>query len=261
MLAEFIREITGLSEKANSISSMDLDDRTVLYRCGDTVTEREKLPKRREVNLQSLASFVDFAGDHLMPSEGSHGSAVYVSVEKAFPSRIRFYFDQHDRRDHATLELERSAAFEVLIGLSTPVTPKQLVKILRTSLSEAVVDPAFINVVRKIDFSRKSDGSHTTEHGRESMGKSVENQVRTGGGDLPEIVGFDLPMFSNDGLSFKAALKFALFIDFDNERISLEPVGTELEEFVQLTQRRVMEAVTTALANAGNDIEVYLGSE
>ena len=155
---------------------------------------------------------------------------------------------------HVVLELIRSQAFLMLQAwVDTPAAQKSVVRMLRGPL-DGCFDAGYLSVFRALDFSRRSDGTKTIEHARESLGRSVESRAQSAGGEIPQTLVFDVPVFTC-GLGAEK-LRFAVDVDAENERISINPIGDCMEDAQQVAREKLVGFLTERLP----DVEVYLGA-
>lgn len=133
----------------------------------------------------------------------------------------------------------------------------ELIRSLRTTLRDTYSPADLLPTLRQIKFSKRTDGASEVQHGRESMGASIERQV-SGAGDLPEDVVFSTPWFDpiGDATPPEAAVTCALDIDTESAGFMLKPVIADI-------RRAELDAVAwlaTEIAERVVDIDVFSGA-
>lgn len=191
-------------------------------------TEPAKLV-RKVTTLDSIASIIRHEGARqpIIVQEGdAEGSIVSLSQVYVSESGVTVVLDETDRTERVTMDFAFSPQFQALKRLEQPTNQKALVTALRSALYGCCGYIDIVNVVRKIQFNRTSDGKTTVEHGRESLGRSVEKAVQSMGGEIPEELTFVVSLFSvPSDVPTRIELRYAIDIDVDNENIKLVPIG------------------------------------
>lgn len=108
--------------------------------------------------------------------------------------RITAVLDETKREDVVELFLPESAQFKFARNLGGMwAAPKDMIASLRVQLA-GCVPPNFISWLRQLKFSSSSQGDSDVQVGKESMGRSIQNQV-SGAGDVPESVRLEMPVY------------------------------------------------------------------
>lgn len=241
MLAEFVKSIVDLTNKAASFREVDLPGgkkRLIQTPTGE-LREVDIPPDDRVYLAGDLDSLVRLLGD------ADTDPIVFVATvpgESRLP--VRAFYDKHDRRDSVAMAIGLSNALAALFSLGNWTDHKTVVQTLRDYLYDAA--PAdLIGTMRTLEFNRRNDGSRSVEHGRESLGRAVENEVKAKNGALPETVQLNLPFFAT-----------APFADFVYR-------GDELALEIQRAVRNVRETIDDELngdENGSAAIPVVIGS-
>lgn len=242
MLKEAIDRIAELGTAASGIEVVSLHHRTKLIREGSNFREVEIGPEPRCDTVES----VDDMG--LLIEKVGTNAIAYVGTTK-----IIAVLDADKRDDRVIMPLEKSPAICALLELSSGVTQKQLIQSLREPLADCC-EPKFLAIIRRLDFSRKSDGRSDVQHGRESLGRSVEAAIQSSEGDIPETVAFELPWLTSRDLPTLMTIKCAVSMDVVNERIALRPVGDCLESEIFRVRQQIAGRIADAV-----DVPVVLG--
>ncbi len=127
-------------------------------------------------------------------------------------------------RASVRMEFERSQAVKALEDWET--TPKSIGvinKLLRTKLA-GTFDEKFLSIFRQIEFSRGSATRIEKSNVRDTMGKTVDNAVKSLAGEIPEYIAFDVLLFVNAPCVIGRYLYY-IDVDHDNERIGISAVG------------------------------------
>lgn len=237
MLAEMIDRIVGFANKQHEFQSMELPGgRERLVRMPGGEVQRIPIPPAPRHHIAGdLESFIGMLEAVSNPEDAS--AAVFVTPLDAAAFGLDHdvdsvaicgVFDFEDRRDNVCLMVPFSAALKSLAKLFAPQPQKVVVQELRDSLHD-VVDAALLPSFRSLDFSRRSDGSRIVEHGRESLGRSVEAAVRSKHGEIPESIEMDLPIFCGEPFDrFRYRISVSIDIDSASERIRFIPRGDDL---------------------------------
>ena len=173
---------------------------------------------------------------------------LYIKVQKD-----RVSVDANRSRAHLTqklqFKLEFTRAFSDLSAwVERPRSQQQVVAALRTALSGTFDDP-MLPIFRRLDFQRKNDGSRSVNHTGESLGKSVEARAQTASGEIPEILVFSTPVYSNVA-SAPCVLRFALDVDANQELIKIAPVGDCIPSAFAEAQSELAADIKQKLPNA-----------
>lgn len=149
-------------------------------------------------------------------------SQVYVDE-----TGVTAILDEYDRAERVKMAFTYSAQFLALQSLQKLTNQKVFITTLRSALNGCCSYPDIIRIVRKIQFKRSNDGAKTVEHGRESLGRSVEMAVQSIDGDnIPEELTFRVNLFSTPSdVPSQVELSFALDINVENEGLTLIPIG------------------------------------
>lgn len=200
---------------------------------------REAAPATRSHTAFDLSAVIDFAKRFHTPDSPC---AVWYS-RNAVKCVIN---EEESRRDHITLPLKPSVPMAKLMELETRslVIPQAAaVLMLRTTFYNCVPE-AFVATIRRLKFRTNDAGSGVVEHGRSSVGRTLESEI-TGEGALPEYVVFSVPVFHS---GFR--------VDY-NVTCALEPIpGQGAFQFIPLPGE-----IETAFANAEESINVALNTE
>lgn len=126
--------------------------------------------------------------------------------------------DDEDRRDTVTLELLAADEFRTLLQVAERsgcaarnYDQQSFVRLLRVELAGCLEDPTVIGSLRQLDWEKAEKGHATSQHGKESLGKSIQAKVafsawgnrltkRRRAGDMREHRTVVLPDFQGLGI-------------------------------------------------------------
>jgi hypothetical protein len=127
------------------------------------------------------------------------------------------------------------------------MTQADLIRILRTKLVNANGRELLLTAIRKIRFKNHLSGVSNIQHGNESMGQTIENEV-TGADELPDSLTVDTYVYCNLGETDQQwPIKLDLEIDAKNQRFRLTPVGDEIERVSQAALASIRERIEAEL--------------
>ncbi|HBJ34798.1 MAG TPA: hypothetical protein DDZ51_08550 [Planctomycetaceae bacterium] len=255
MLAEMISKIAELTLGGVDFKAHPLPGgREVLVRQPDGTVTRESIPAAdRNYAMGDLDSF------SMMMNEADNGIVFVEPGTVGRPLTVTAFYNEDDRREFVSWTIQPSQPLLALLSLGTWSKQKIVVELIRDKLFDCV--PAdLLAQLRSIDFSRRNDGSRSIEHGRESLGCSVEMAVQTKRGELPEVFEISLPWYATDPVS-EAAYRLSVTLDLDamSESIRLVVRGDELESCNQQALRMVRDSVDLQLNDGGGTLPVVIG--
>jgi hypothetical protein len=209
----------------------------------DVVLQAPSL-QRTAHTLTSVVQLVKTYGDY---------AAVYV-----YEKGIEVILDDSDRVETVVMQFELSDQFKALMELKHGVVQKKLVRALRTTLAGCVGREDFLQICRQIEFdvNRASRGEFSNT--KESLGRSVEREVRAKAGEMPEEVFVTVPLYSvPHDVNTNITLQCAVMLDIEAETIALEPTGNSLMR----EKKAVIDAIAAKIKDdLGEDAIVVAGS-
>jgi len=174
MLAEFFDRLRALSVEANGLSVKTISElpESVFVREGASHRVISVPPTRRHHTVNNVLGLTNAV---LSMAKDGETTQLFHDV-----TRVVAHLDMHDRRDTMGLPLCMSAAYNALCTLAEGrrFSPKDAVNFLRFELPETGADvDALAAVLQNVKHQTRIDGGAIVQHGRESMGRSVEAEV------------------------------------------------------------------------------------
>lgn len=246
MLAEFVKSIQHLSNQAREPKVTQLPGGKMLVTVGEgpgIEYDNNPIPAK-DNNLGTLDALIDWCSHY--------DEIVDVQIDVHAYSILAVYDRQNPKGacDQCAFQYEQSVALDDLLEWeASPRSQSKVVKALRTDLY-GTCDPKYLQVFRRIDFSRKNDGARTVSNTGESMGKSVEAVAQSSAGEIPEVLRFTVSLFDIPGAR-PQELVFACTVDPNTESIAINAVGGSVFSAIRNHRlamvERLKEAFPTAL--------------
>lgn len=173
-------------------------------------------------------------------------------------SAVVALLDRKERRSVVRVALSESKRLQLCREFEAKprkMQPKDAVKMLRLELHGGRHDHV-IQALSRVDFTRTGAGKSHVEHGKESLGRSVEASVQQAE-NIPKDFGVGVPVWTNNGFArYSVTIEFGLFLDLDEQNVELRVLSDECQ--------RVVNATLVALANDLRDslvgVPVFLGT-
>lgn len=257
MLKELFDALTGQAVAANAVTVVrpdaEPDHVYYLFQQGKEPKKVEAAasPRRhRACDLQAVVAFAERCKDF--------GSVVWYCR-----TGVVCLTADEDRRDSVTLPLDLSPqmkAVQALEAIKKAMGQAEIVFALRTTFKACLGRAGnLLEVLRRVNFSASSAGGGTVEHGKRSVGKSLESQI-TGAAALPEYVTLDVPIFATAFPGIRGTVECALEPYPETQTFQLLPLPGEVERAVAGGEKAVGELLAQQLAEAGADgVPVYYG--
>lgn len=166
--------------------------------------------------------------------------------------------DDSDRRDTVILPLRKSHAFQTLERLDkTPSLDQvQFIRLLRIDLQGAANRADLLTAVRKIKFRQSSAGESNVQHGSESLGRTIENEV-SGAGNIPEQLAVTCSVFANPGLDeIEHSVMCDLEIVATESKFRFRPLPDELAD----VQSAALAEIHGQLMDKLDSIGIFYGT-
>lgn len=211
---------------------------------GDDLEVRQSQRGAILIELNSVDQVPEFA--KRIKDEWKGNPAIYYDLD-AIVISVDDSLESH-RRDHATLKLEKTPEWELVSSgaIRKPRTQKEFLRLLRVDLQECGTDSLdkLIEVCRKLSHSSRESGSREINAGRESMGRSVESEIRSEAGDIPQTVDLNVRLFEDRAISIRRTVRCQVEIDASENAFELIPLPGDL----RTVRERGIEDIETRLA-------------
>lgn len=248
MLAELVEKLVSLGRATQKIEVVPIpgDPRVVIIREGSEVKRAELPPPLRAHKVSSFPDFVAAV------------KAICTDPQVFFrETEAVAYVDCEDRREFVTMPLEYSERWAATQRLAKEVsfTPKEAINFLRFALNCVSAEPV-IQGLRRIDFTRTSAGRTVNEHGRESLGKSIEAIVQQADA-IPDSFVLTFPPLVNLGLRLiEVSVRVGVLIDHEQQRIVFRLLADGLTD----ARESMLRQLGDALAKAMPETPIYQGT-
>ncbi len=225
---------------------------------GNTIFIGGEVPwrKHKAKDLETIAAFADkFSG--ASPSVG--GASIWVSR-----NAVVLLTNDSDRRERVTVEMIASDQIIALANLDDkkPMQKQRdLLFQLRTVFTETALPkfPKLIEMLRKIDFTAGSKAETDIQRGKSSLGKSLVAEAKFAGGDIPEQITLDVPVFDNNFARGTHEVICALEIYEGEQALQLFPLPGEVEKAYASAESRLISDMRDLLGKDAT-VPVYFGT-
>lgn len=211
---------------------------------GDDLEVRQSQRGAISIELNSVDQVPEFA--KRIKDEWKGNPAIYYDLDR-IAICIDDSLDSH-RRDYAKLRLEKTPEWELVSSgaIRKPRTQKEFLRLLRVDLQECGTDSLdkLIEVCRKLSHSSRESGSREITAGRESMGRSVEAELRSEAGEIPQRVDLNVRLFEDRAISIQRTVRCQVEIDAAENAFELIPLPGDL----RTVRERGIEDIETRLA-------------
>ncbi len=154
--------------------------------------------------------------------------------------------DDADRREHVALPLVKTDVFQKVEALnSSPfVNQGELIRLLRREFRKSPQATTLLSSVRSIKFRKGETGHSDLQHGNESMGRTIEEEV-TGAADILDELTLPLSVYANPGeRATVVTMMFSLDIDVQGKRFALKPLPDEIPMAIDQALASIRAAIT-----------------
>lgn len=227
MLKEALQHLQSLSENAARAQIVEVKGvpRTRWIDVAGELTPVELPPEDRRYEFFSIASLCEFL-------KGAAVRPILFYCQDA----LFAYLDSETRCEEALLRLNATREYGALLEASAGRQYEQaeFIRLLRVDLGIAA--PELLGVLRNVKWRRNAEGSSELQHGRESLGRSVDAEV-TGTSEIPEELTFEVQMVEQ--LKHQVTIEAAIEILVESQTFRLTPLAGQ--------RRRVFDETMAAL--------------
>lgn len=261
MLKELLQEMEALWLKghgAQVIQPPAEPKHVYLLREGEQVTRLSAEPEPRRHQCRDMATLVKFAADFASPEQAV---CLWYDV-----SGVTALLDDEDRRDTLRLTLAPCPRFQALAQLDKAggdarrFNQPALLRFLRVGMAGAVA-PNWVQAVRKMKFRQASSTEREVQHGRASLGRSIEAEL-TGSEGLPEELVFKVRVWEGVPSQPEVFVACDLEIDAQAETFQLTPLPGQVQAAVRTAEAWLGDSLNALADEAraeGDRLHVYYG--
>lgn len=252
MLTEFLKSLVELVSKAEKPVKVDVPDpRRVYLAAGGIIAPYDLPAPPRNHQPGTLDEVVALAIRFI---EEESRPVVWYGQDKV----VLVIDDNRHRVENATLTLERSDVFNVLISLRhSPqwFEPKPFIRLLRVDLAGTLEPGALIERVRRLKFDNGQVVTAKITRDDESMGREIRSRV-SAEGEIPEAVDLFVPVYKTTGETERYALRCAVEVDPAMARLQILPLPDEIERVWALAVASIGERLREGLSDG---VSMYQG--
>ena len=243
--AEFVEAIKALTERGVKPELIDVEDNRRAVVIGGQVVKTFK--KDEPFGDLQVADFVSLVDAATMLDESAEQTVI-----KVCDNAIRCLCDSNKPHKKAAVGLifKFSEAFTCLKNwMGAPKSVANINKLLRTQLAGTFDEGKLLPIFKQIEFARSGATTVTKANQRDTMGKLVDNAVKSAAGEIPEFIAFTLPLFTNIPAEH-VRLLFYVEANHDNETIGISPVGDTITSAEAAIVASVIDRLEEKIANA-----------
>jgi hypothetical protein len=252
MIAEGIKALVDLATRAGSPQKIESGNpRASAYVIAGEVHMVDIEPPPRDHKAGTLGDLIALAnrfaetGD-LEPVVWYDAEAVVLVIDDEVGG------ENGNRIEKATLPLATSDVFARLVKLRADpaaawMNQKDFIRLLRIELAGTLADGVLLNPTRKIVWSTSDTSTGTVKRGAESMGREINSRATTDGGDLPDEVKLNVPVYKTPGERERYPMNCSVEIDPGDNELQLMPLPDEIERVRQLALASIAERLASEL--------------
>jgi len=155
---------------------------------------------------------------------------------------IVLVYDFNTRRDVAKCDLVPSSQWNALVKLTgVSRTQKDFIRDLRVVYRSCLADTNLIANLRGIKWDNRDGGDSNLQHGKESMGRQIINQVQ-GVDVIPEEISLTIPVFENH--TFRTRIQCAVDVNPESRTFALTPFPQELHNAMEAALDDILLGLT-----------------
>jgi hypothetical protein len=242
--ASFVEAIKRIAEGAVNPVMLDIGDNArVIVAGGKILTEFTKDEPFGKLDVAEFDSFVTAAKTLIEVAEQSvvtvSDKRIYLCCDGAKPHK----------RASVELKFQLTAAYDCLLSWeANPRTVQVVNKMLRTKLVGTYED-YLTPIFKQVEFARAGATTIAKAGHRDTMGKSVDNAVRSSAGDIPEVITFNTQLLLNAPCK-REKLAYSVEVDHAAETIGLAQIGDIAAQSMRETVSELVATLTQELPKA-----------
>jgi hypothetical protein len=251
MLKEALQFFFDVSVKSKGPQELNVDDQRAAHYIVDgqhVVVPRPPHPRSHEVatleSLVALANRFKAAGESPVVWYSHEGLDLVID-------------DSGHRVDSVSLSFNNSDQWNLVLVLKGErYDHKTFVRLLRTTLSDALMPGDLLEKIRTLKFENGSITSTTVKRQEESLGKTITARVDAGKVEIPEEVVLSVPMYTNPGEEEHYPIRCIVDVDPEYQKFALIPVPNAINEAQKAAAQSIAERLDAGL----NDVPFYFGN-
>ncbi len=242
--SEFVKTVAKLGIESVKPELINVEDNHTAVMVNGSIVHRFKKDEPfGNLTVADFNSFVVAATKLVALAE--------TSVVRVTKAGIVLVCDDNKPHKKAKVELKYNptAAYECLLaweGNSYRVS--SINKLLRTKLF-STFDEKYLAIFKQVEFARSGSTVVSKTANRDTMGKSVDNAVKSAAGDIPEVLMFQTQLLQNVPCE-PVLLKYYVDVNHENETIGIAPMGDIVDRAMTDTVDYLVGNLTAHLSSA-----------
>jgi hypothetical protein len=256
MIKEALEYFSELTEKSLAAEKVDIGDpRKAAIVFGGELRAHDVPPAPRNHKAGTLAEIIALANRFAADTGGVSDDTdavppVFAPVVWYDRERVVLVIDDDGHRlETATLTLERSDVFRKVVELYAQkpwLEQKAFIRLLRIDLARTLAPVHLLDRVRRVKFENSQTVASQVARDRESLGREINSRVEAGG-EIPEEVVLDVPVYKTPGETFALGIACAVEVDPTRGLFQLVPLPDEIERVTQLAVESIAERLLEGL--------------
>lgn len=193
-------------------------------------------PKWHNETLADYRQLAKFIESVCADADDIEAGAVFISE-----SQIHYVRSLEDRRDFATVVLEKTKPWKWLESVKAPLDQRELIKVLRLVFDGCLPDDSnLVGLIRNVKWRNDQGVESNIQRGKEALGRQILNEV-TGMSDFPDEFFVRVRMY--EGVPFEQVVRVSLDPLPDIQKFEVLPFPSQLEIGKQNTLAKLQEEI------------------
>lgn len=221
MFTDLVRDIEERTRKPRVLECKELPKGYILLDHGSGAPLIKELPaERRCYNASSFAGLVEMIAYLHKEADENESTCVFLG------EMVTVCLDERGRRrDLGTMTLEMSEQMYSIMHMQDeqPMSQRDAIWLLTSRFRHNILTADFLPIIRNLKFRTSTEGTARIQHGAESLGSSIDEEALTGnvGGELPDMVEFEVPVFEFLDIDFAPAARIRCAVKFNIQEKSI----------------------------------------
>lgn len=241
-IQETAQKAAGAEDKAKIISIPGAPPHEVAFvNPSGEIIQFVVTPHPRSHMLVALSEAIQYAND-----KGDKDKTVIWFGRDA----VVILLDDETRRDRATLKLTLTPQMRRLISIEgdrTTFEQRDFRRLLRIDLAGCTRDDVLLRWVSDMQWSNQGLVTGKITHGRESLGKDIDNAAASNLDECPESIVLDVRVFDTPDLTERRAVKCAVEILPTEQRFRLTPLPLALHDAIENEVQSIGDEIRDAV--------------